>query len=182
MFGLDLKTTGKWFVFSIVVGVVAGTGAVVFQFACQLVSHYALEGVAGYTAVEPAGEASHFEHEPGVLSFPLLFCVLAAGGLVSGWLVYTFAPEAEGHGTDAAIDAFHRKRGYIAPRIRRTLSNSARDAHTAAHTSSASSRQNGRRRTASPSSTTSWSTTVSSLVMALLAAKGWRPAPASSRC
>jgi len=43
--------------------------------------------------------------------------VLIGGGLVSGWLVYTFAPEAEGHGTDAAIEAFHQKRGYIARHI-----------------------------------------------------------------
>ena len=30
------------------------------------------------------------------------------GGLVSGFLVYRFAPEAEGHGTDAAIWAKER--------------------------------------------------------------------------
>ena len=42
---------------------------------------------------------------------------MTVGGLISGWLVYTFAPDAEGHGTDAAIDAFHNKRGYIRARI-----------------------------------------------------------------
>ena len=31
----------------------------------------------------------------------MLVAVMAAGGLASGLLVYTFAPEAEGHGTDA---------------------------------------------------------------------------------
>ena len=40
---------------------------------------------------------------------------MAVGGLLSGLLVFTFAPEAEGHGTDAAIAAFHHKRGYIRP-------------------------------------------------------------------
>ena len=40
---------------------------------------------------------------------------MAIGGLLSGLLVFTFAPEAEGHGTDAAIAAFHHKRGYIRP-------------------------------------------------------------------
>jgi CIC family chloride channel protein len=39
------------------------------------------------------------------------------GGLVVGWLVYTFAPEAEGHGTDAVINAFHRGRGIIRRRV-----------------------------------------------------------------
>jgi CIC family chloride channel protein len=37
------------------------------------------------------------------------------GGLLSGLLVYTFAPEAEGHGTDAAVEAFHFKGGRIRP-------------------------------------------------------------------
>ena len=37
------------------------------------------------------------------------------GGLLSGILVYTFAPEAEGHGTDAAVEAFHFKNGKIRP-------------------------------------------------------------------
>ena len=30
-------------------------------------------------------------------------------------LVYTFAPEAEGHGTDAAVEAFHFKGGRVRP-------------------------------------------------------------------
>lgn len=37
----------------------------------------------------------------------------AFGGLLSGFLVFRFAPEAEGHGTDAMIDSFHRKKGIV---------------------------------------------------------------------
>ena len=37
------------------------------------------------------------------------------GELLSGILVYTFAPEAEGHGTDAAVEAFHFKGGKVRP-------------------------------------------------------------------
>jgi len=47
----------------------------------------------------------------------MLLFLPAIGGLLSGWLVYTFAPEAEGHGTDAAIDAYHNKGGFIRGRI-----------------------------------------------------------------
>ncbi|MBW2218371.1 MAG: chloride channel protein, partial [Deltaproteobacteria bacterium] len=47
----------------------------------------------------------------------LLLILPAFGGIVSGFLVYTFAPEAEGHGTDAAIDAYHRKGGFIRSRV-----------------------------------------------------------------
>ncbi len=32
-------------------------------------------------------------------------------------LVYTLAPEAEGHGTDAVIEAYHRRQGQIRPRV-----------------------------------------------------------------
>jgi len=39
------------------------------------------------------------------------------GGLLSGLLVYGLAPEAEGHGTDAAINAYHRLRGRIRRRV-----------------------------------------------------------------
>jgi CIC family chloride channel protein len=46
-----------------------------------------------------------------------LFLVPVIGGLVSGFLVFKFAPEAEGHGTDAAIDAFHNKGGIIRGRV-----------------------------------------------------------------
>ena len=44
----------------------------------------------------------------------------ALGGLISGVLVYSLAPEAEGHGTDSAIKAFHRAGGLSCayPRIK----------------------------------------------------------------
>jgi H+/Cl- antiporter ClcA len=35
------------------------------------------------------------------------------GGLLAGMLIYSFAPEAEGHGTDTAVKAFHRLGGFI---------------------------------------------------------------------
>jgi len=37
----------------------------------------------------------------------LIPLVTTLGGLISGLLVFGLAPEAEGHGTDSAIDAFH---------------------------------------------------------------------------
>jgi CIC family chloride channel protein len=43
--------------------------------------------------------------------------VVAVGGLISGAIVFGLAPEAEGHGTDAAIDAIHHRGGRIRARI-----------------------------------------------------------------
>ena len=37
----------------------------------------------------------------------------ALGGLIAGVLVYSLAPEAEGHGTEKVIEAVHRHDGYI---------------------------------------------------------------------
>ena len=47
----------------------------------------------------------------------LVVLVPAVGGLISGVLVFTWAPEAEGHGTDAMIRAFHRGGGMIRRRV-----------------------------------------------------------------
>ena len=114
----DLRVSAKWFVLSSLIGIVAGFGAVAFQLASQAVMTYSLGHVAGYSPGEPTGEHAFFEHAEETTFSPwLLMAVLAGGGLASGLLVYTFAPEAEGHGTDAAIEAFHEKRGHIRPRI-----------------------------------------------------------------
>ncbi|MEM7233235.1 MAG: chloride channel protein, partial [Planctomycetota bacterium] len=118
MYEADLKTTGKWFVYSALVGVVAGVGAIVFQFACQFVLHYGLAALTGYSPAEPSGEATWFSHSPSSdISLFAIVGVMAVGGLLSGLIVYYFAPEAEGHGTDSAIEAFHHKRGEIRSRI-----------------------------------------------------------------
>src|SRR5262249_30089443 len=41
---------------ALIVGVAAGIGAILFFTACQVVSHYALEELAGYQPVSPGGE------------------------------------------------------------------------------------------------------------------------------
>ena len=47
----------------------------------------------------------------------LLLLVPTVGGLLSGILVFTLAPEAEGHGTDSVIAAYHYHQGQIRPRV-----------------------------------------------------------------
>lgn len=97
---------------ALLVGVIAGLGAAVFSLACHVVSHYALGELAGYQPVAPTGEP-HFRAlgESDTPFRPWMILVVATvGGLVSGCIVYTLAPEAEGHGTDAAIAAYHHQR------------------------------------------------------------------------
>lgn len=105
---------------AIVIGVVAGVGAIGFYWLSRVVEHYALAMVVGYhPPVPPAGETqiSWLPAATSIFRPWLLLIVPTMGGLISGFLVYTFAPEAEGHGTDAVISAYHNKQGQIRPRV-----------------------------------------------------------------
>jgi CIC family chloride channel protein len=113
----NLQSIGRYVIFAVIVGVVAGLGAVIFNMLCQAGMHFFLDQVAGYRPPEPYGEKQIFEHTTTPFRRYLLLVIPALGGLIAGWIVYTFAPEAEGHGTDAAIDAFHNKQGRIRGRV-----------------------------------------------------------------
>jgi CIC family chloride channel protein len=105
---------------AILVGIVAGLGAVLFSVACQLIVRISLDDVAGYEGKGPDGEArveairssSRGDFRPWLIPVTAL-----VGGLISGFVVFKFAPEAEGHGTDSVIDAYHRKQGIIRARV-----------------------------------------------------------------
>lgn len=111
------KHTGKWLIVFTIIGIIAGTGSILFNFMCELGMHFFLDRLAGYRPPAPAGETLIFTHTDTAFNRWILLFLPALGGIVSGWLVYTFAPEAEGHGTDAAIDAYHNKGGLIRSRV-----------------------------------------------------------------
>ena len=96
----------KWSVLGVVIGVVAGFGAIVFYEALVVCTHFFLNVCAGYQVPTPAGEgglaASASAARPWAL--PL---IAGFGALLGAILVFRVAPEAEGHGTDAAISAVH---------------------------------------------------------------------------
>jgi CIC family chloride channel protein len=112
-----INATGRLFIASIVVGIVSGTGAILFFEALNWLSHHVLHLGANYFAPEPLGETSGYELLDGPIRWWILLIAPAIGGLISGFLVFTWAPEAEGHGTDAVIEAFHHKRGFIRKRV-----------------------------------------------------------------
>lgn len=113
----ELKTTGKWFLLSSLIGCAAGFGAILFQRLTEIVVEFSLAHFANYLPGEAIGEPASIEIDPTLFSPWMIVLVMTVGGLLSGILVYTFAPEAEGHGTDAAIDSFHNRRGKINWRI-----------------------------------------------------------------
>ena len=98
--------TQKWLVLGGVIGVIAGLGAVVFFEALRAASYLFMHVIAGYTVPTPAGEGGR-PPSPGFVrpwAIPLTACLGALGGAL---LVFGIAPEAQGHGTDAAIAAVH---------------------------------------------------------------------------
>jgi len=101
---------------SAAVGIVAGLGAILFDKVLGLSLGWFLKGFTGYS--EPAAGASAASL-PGLESGRSLwfFLIPALGGLLSGAIVFSLAPEAEGHGTDAMIEAFHQKGGKIRMRV-----------------------------------------------------------------
>ena len=113
--GAELISTGKVLIYSVIVGIIAGLGAIVFLVLIHFFYTYVLGNVAGYGISSPAGEPPIFGEIHKTFNPVLLILVTTCGGLLSGFIVYTFAPEAEGHGTDAAIEAYHQKRGIIRP-------------------------------------------------------------------
>ncbi|MCA9877841.1 MAG: chloride channel protein [Thermomicrobiales bacterium] len=105
----------KWLVLGTAIGVVAGLGAVLFSRAIGLATELLLGGIAGYTPPGPLGEGVPVLQE---MSRPwLLPAATTLGGLLSGLIVFRFAPEAEGHGTDAAIAAIHHRGGKLRARV-----------------------------------------------------------------
>ena len=94
---------------AIIVGAITGVVALAFYYLLGNISRYILINILGAIPGESTSDGLWY------LS-PL---VVGLGGFVAGILVYTFAPEAEGHGTDAVIGSFHRKSGYM--RIREPI-------------------------------------------------------------
>jgi CIC family chloride channel protein len=110
-------TWGHVIFLSVLVGIVSGLGGVAFNFLVDTADRYAMVGLAGYVAPRVGAEGggqtpAHMPTRPWVL-----LVLPAAGGLLAGLLVFTLAPEAEGHGTDAVVRAFHRGRGVIRARV-----------------------------------------------------------------
>ena len=97
---------GRVAICSPLVGVIAGLGAVGFLLSLQFMYSVVLGGLLHFQMPPTGEDAAPRDHIPG--PWWLVVLVPAVGGLISGILVFTWAPEAEGHGTDAMIRAFHR--------------------------------------------------------------------------
>jgi CIC family chloride channel protein len=106
-FPSGITPTKRVLVIAIVVGIIAGFGALLFfeglRWGTAFFMGYLLQW-SYPTEGQSVAEISQWSEPNSLL---LLLPILIFGSLMTGILVTKFAPEAEGHGTDAAIRAFH---------------------------------------------------------------------------
>ncbi|MFI5338727.1 MAG: chloride channel protein [Candidatus Methylomirabilales bacterium] len=99
--------------YAAVVGVLGGLGAQLFTWLLDWGERIFSVGLAGYT--HPASGVLHPTPHYGPWGVWLIPVATTLGGLLCGLLVYSLAPEAEGHGTDAAVAAYHFHGGKVRP-------------------------------------------------------------------
>ncbi len=103
--------------YCLLIGLFGGLAAVAFDWAVHFSEQYLLVALGHY--IPPASGTLTPTIPPHPIGWSRIWIpvVTTLGGLVSGFIVYTWAPEAEGHGTDAAIAVYHKKGGSIRPRV-----------------------------------------------------------------
>ncbi|NNN03514.1 MAG: chloride channel protein, partial [Acidimicrobiaceae bacterium] len=96
--------TQKWLVLGSVIGIIAGLGAIVFYETLRIATYVFLQVLGGYQVPLPTAEGGRVASAS--FARPWAIPLIACGGALAGAIiVFRFAPEAEGHGTDAAIAA-----------------------------------------------------------------------------
>ncbi len=104
-----LNAPGLW-VLSILVGVVAGVGAIVFRALISIFHNFLFFG-----KFSTAYDAN--VHTPPSPWGPWVILVPVAGALGVSFLVKNFAPEAKGHGVPEVMDAVYHRKGIIRPAV-----------------------------------------------------------------
>jgi chloride channel protein, CIC family len=102
---------------SAILGVIGALAAQLFTWILRLCTHLFLTKLAGYRPPGLPQDGGVLRQVIGPHGLWLVPVATTLGGLLSGWLVYTWAPEAEGHGTDTVVKAFHRAGGFIRARV-----------------------------------------------------------------
>ena len=102
---------------TVLLGIVGALGAQLFNLLLRWSSALFMGGIAGYRPPGLPNEGGVDQEVIGPYGFWLIPLSTTLGGLLVGLLVERFAPEAEGHGTDTVIKAFHRSDGELRARV-----------------------------------------------------------------
>ncbi len=102
---------------ALLLGVVGALSARVFVYILGVSQSFFLTWLAGYKPPGMSEEGDFLNQVIGLHGLWLIPLATTLGGLISGFLVYSLAPETEGHGTDSVVKAFHRAGGFIRARV-----------------------------------------------------------------
>jgi CIC family chloride channel protein len=115
--GNSEKTQHRRILDAIFLGVVGALGAQAFMWMLRAAQRLLLTGVGGYVPPRLSAEGGVLSETIGTHGLWWIPLATTLGGLLSGILIYSLAPEAEGHGTDTAVKSFHRAGGYLRARV-----------------------------------------------------------------
>ena len=114
---LNLRDLGRTLLRAAAVGAGAGVAGTLFFRALEIVQRWGLESLVGYDPLRAFGEAVGLDAAHSTFRPWLLLVFPATGALLGGLLTTLFAPEAQGGGTDATLDAFHNRDGVVRARV-----------------------------------------------------------------
>jgi CIC family chloride channel protein len=102
---------------TVVLGVFGALATQVFTTLLHWSNAFFLGTLAGYRPPGLPSEGGVPTEVLGPHGLWLIPVVTTLGGLIVGLITVWLAPEAEGHGTDAVVRAFHREGGTLRPRV-----------------------------------------------------------------
>lgn len=112
-----MSRTHRLLIDSVLLGVVGALSAQLFMILLHGSEYVFSIWLAGYVPPGLPEEGGVLRQQIGAHGLWYIPIVTTLGGLISGILVFSLAPEAEGHGTDAAVKAYHRGGGAIRWRV-----------------------------------------------------------------
>ena len=102
---------------SVVLGLAGAAAAILFNTLLHWSGRLFLGTFAGYSPPGLPSEGGVALESVGPYGLWLIPLVTMAGGLIVGLITTHWAPEAEGHGTDSVVQAFHRQGGAMRARV-----------------------------------------------------------------
>ena len=102
---------------ALILGIIGAAAAQLFGWLLHFCTKFFLGTLAQYQSPGLPNEGGTLVEHIGSHGLWLIPLVTTLGGLISGFIIFKWAPEAEGHGTDTVVAAFHKKAGLIRTRV-----------------------------------------------------------------
>jgi CIC family chloride channel protein len=112
----QLNYLQRWVILGVLIGAISGLAAGIFYYLLNYSSEFFLGYLCNYYPPVAGGEVSKSTSSTDIRWW-LIALIPGLGGLLSGLIIFKFSPEAEGHGTDAVINSFHRLAGKVRKRV-----------------------------------------------------------------